>query len=52
MAHEVEIDLYEYLGISFESSAKEIKRAYKIKAKELHPDKNKSDPLASMLPRV
>eukprot|EP00108_Taenia_solium_P010568 TsM_001203600 transcript=TsM_001203600 gene=TsM_001203600 len=46
MAHGVEIDLYEYLGVSFESSAKEIKRAYKIKAKELHPDKNKSDPQA------
>ncbi|KAL5108408.1 hypothetical protein TcWFU_010016 [Taenia crassiceps] len=46
MAYEVEIDLYEYLGVSFESSAKDIKRAYKIKAKELHPDKNKSDPQA------
>ncbi|CDI98182.1 dnaJ subfamily C 7 [Echinococcus multilocularis] len=46
MAFEVEIDLYEYFGISFESSAKEIKKAYKIKAKELHPDKNKGDPQA------
>ncbi|KAH9284685.1 DnaJ -like protein subfamily C member 17 [Echinococcus granulosus] len=46
MAFEIEIDLYEYFGISFESSAKEIKRAYKIKAKELHPDKNKGDPQA------
>ncbi|VDM21713.1 unnamed protein product [Hydatigera taeniaeformis] len=46
MADIIQVDIYEYLGISFESSAKEIKRAYKNKAKELHPDKNKSDPQA------
>ena len=49
MVSEIEIDIYEYLGISFESSKKEITKAYKTKAKELHPDKNKDDPLASMI---
>lgn len=49
MALEIEIDLYEYLGISIDSSTQEIKKAYKIKAKELHPDKNKDDPKASRL---
>ncbi|VDD75379.1 unnamed protein product [Mesocestoides corti] len=46
MVPEVDVDLYAYLGLTYESSIKEIKRAYKVKAKELHPDKNKNDPRA------
>uniref|UniRef100_A0A5K3F6W5 J domain-containing protein n=1 Tax=Mesocestoides corti TaxID=53468 RepID=A0A5K3F6W5_MESCO len=47
MVPEVDVDLYAYLGLTYESSIKEIKRAYKVKAKELHPDKNKNDPRAT-----
>uniref|UniRef100_A0A0X3PA06 DnaJ homolog subfamily A member 3 n=1 Tax=Schistocephalus solidus TaxID=70667 RepID=A0A0X3PA06_SCHSO len=39
----MEVDLYEYFGIPIESSSRDIKRAYKAKAKKLHPDKNKDN---------
>ena len=39
-------DYYEVLGLSKGASADEIKKGYRNKAKELHPDRNTSDPSA------
>ncbi len=39
-------DYYEVLGLSKGASADEIKKGYRRKAKELHPDRNTSDPSA------
>jgi DnaJ homolog subfamily C member 17 len=44
-----ETDLYEVLGLVFSVnlSQSDIKRAYRKRAKECHPDKNQHDPLAA-----
>ena len=39
-------DYYEVLGLSKGASADEIKKGYRRKAKELHPDRNTADPSA------
>ncbi|CAL8107910.1 unnamed protein product [Calicophoron daubneyi] len=42
----MDIDLYAFFNLSDECTTKDIKHAYKSKARELHPDKNKDNPLA------
>jgi DnaJ-class molecular chaperone len=45
-------DFYKLLGISRDATVKEIKKAYRQKSLEFHPDKNKDEKAAEMFAQI
>lgn len=43
----VDTKLYDLLGVSPDANERELKKAFMLKARELHPDKNRDDPNAT-----
>ena len=43
----VDTKLYDLLGVKPDASERELKKAFMVKARELHPDKNRDDPNAT-----
>ena len=39
-------DFYKILGVNHKATTHEVKKAYRSKARVMHPDKNKNDPEA------
>ena len=46
------IGLYEILGVSFEATTQEILKAFKVKAREFHPDKSGTDATEEYMKRL
>ncbi|XP_047322720.1 chaperone protein dnaJ 10 [Impatiens glandulifera] len=42
-----ETEFYDVLGVNPSASEEEIRKAYYLKARQVHPDKNRNDPLAA-----
>ncbi|KAI9319441.1 hypothetical protein BX666DRAFT_1926158 [Dichotomocladium elegans] len=51
-AIDVDVDYYELLGLKFDATDKDIKKAYRLKAREVHPDKNPSPDAAALFHKL
>jgi DnaJ homolog subfamily C member 1 len=46
LVEELKVNFYEFLGVNFNATSAEVRRAYRRLSLEMHPDKNKDDPTA------